>query len=567
MKRINKKIIIFIILIGIITVCRYLLVCDLPVLANAILGADDALMIRQAATIIDGQWLGQYSETTLLKGVAFPLFLAICYFWEIRYISAITILYIIACLTMIFAISKVIRSKIALLCIYILLLFNPIMFSSQIMQRVYRSSIIPPLALFLIACYINLFLLTNSENKFLEKILTVIFSSIALPFLWFAREDSIWIMPFIIFIILASLVSTLVRNKKLNKYFFKTFAMLFIPILVTCLAGNIICLKNYKEYGAYTTNNKYYYNKAISSMKKVKSLEQIDKVTFTREKLNRIAEVTILSEIMENFNPLLDAYAKFDGNQEDNQVQNGWFGFPFREALRATGYYSDVNATNKFFLELHTQIEEALESGKLEKEDKEKYNFEFIKKLIKTIYECTKYVLTYDEIDLDVAHAEPYAEQLSEIYKNYSKITGNKFIYKKDDNINKNEFVVSFVKQDMYLESIKYKNDIINFIIEIYRKITIPLFIIAIMYYIYSSIKLIITIKSKEFYGIQNWAILSGILGAAFTIICGISLETVQNARVISDLYLCGVYPLILAFSLISVYNGGVEIYKKIKCK
>lgn len=563
MRKIDKKTIIFIIIISIITILRYLLVCDLPVLANAILGADDALMIKQAATIIDGQWLGQYSETTLLKGVAFPLFLAICYFLKIRYISAITILYIIACLAMIFVINKFIKSKVALLIIYVLLLFNPIMFSAQIMQRVYRSSIIPPLALFLISCYINLFLITNSGNKNIEKFFTIIGISIALPFLWFAREDSIWIIPFIVFIMLASLISSLIKNKKLNKQFFKTFIFLFIPIVVTFLVGNVISFKNYKEYGAYTTNNKYYYNKAISSMKKVKVIEQVERVTFTREKLNRIAETTILGEIMENFNPLLDAYAKFDGNQTDNQVENGWFGFPFREALRASGHYADVNATNKFFFELHLQIEEALESGKLEKEDKEKYNLEFIQNFVNTIGECTKYVLNYDEIVLDVTDSEPYVEQLSETYKNYSKITRNKFIYMKDDNINKNELVVSFAKQDMYLESIKYKNDIINFIIEIYRKITIPLFIIAIIYYIYSSIKLIITIKSKEFYGVQNWIILSGILGAAFTIICGISLETVQNARVISDLYLCGVYPLILAFSLISVYNVGVEIYKK----
>ena len=89
---------------------------------------------------------------------------------------------------------------------YIVLLFNPIMFSSQIMQRVYRSSIIPSLGLFIIMCYINLYLIRNDTNQKVEKIFTIVGISIALPFLWFCREDSILIIPFIIFIILYSLI-------------------------------------------------------------------------------------------------------------------------------------------------------------------------------------------------------------------------------------------------------------------------------------------------------------------------------------------------------------------------
>lgn len=550
------KKIIFILSISIITILRLVLVYDLPVLANVILGADDALMVKQATTIIDGQWLGTYCGTTLLKGVAFPLFLAICYFMKVNYIVGITILYIIACLTMLFVIRKIIKNEFILFLIYTILLFNPIMFGTEIMQRVYRSSIIPALGLFLIACYTNLFLIRNDGKK-TEKAITIIGISIVLPFLWFAREDSIWIVPYIIFMMFAILVSNF------NKNFFKTFLLLSIPIFATILIGNAISLKNYKEYGAYTTDNKYYYNKLIKSMKKVKTFDDVERVTFTREKLDRIADVTILNNIMDKFNPLLDAYAKFDGNQTDNEVENGWFGFPLRDALSESGYYMDVYTTNKFFNTLHLEIEDALKNGNLEKEDKKLDKIKFTKDMIKTVLRSTKYVLNYDEIILDVRKSIPYMSSFSESFEKYAKITRNKFIYTKDDSINENGIIVSFAKQDSYLDSIQYKNDIINFIIKIYKKITIPLFSLAIIFYIYSTVKLILTIQSKKYYNVEIWIILSGILGAAFTIICGISLETVQNADVISDLYLCGVYPLILAFTLISVYNGCVQIYKR----
>ena len=117
----------------------------------------------------------------------------------------------------------------------------------------------------------------------------------------------------------------------MNKIFFTSMCIFLIPVCITVLVGNLICFKNYKEYGLYTVNNKFYYNKAMDSMKKVKAINKIERVSFTREKLNRIAETTILANIIEIFNPILDGYAKFDGNQLDNEVENGWFGFPLRD--------------------------------------------------------------------------------------------------------------------------------------------------------------------------------------------------------------------------------------------
>lgn len=53
---------------------KQLLVINMPLFAHAGAGHDDRLMINMADSLISGEWLGDYSEKTLVKGLFFPLF-------------------------------------------------------------------------------------------------------------------------------------------------------------------------------------------------------------------------------------------------------------------------------------------------------------------------------------------------------------------------------------------------------------------------------------------------------------------------------------------------------------
>ena len=47
-----------------------------PVVGYAHAGHDDELFLRLAEYIVNGQWLGPYSQFTLMKGCGYPLFIA-----------------------------------------------------------------------------------------------------------------------------------------------------------------------------------------------------------------------------------------------------------------------------------------------------------------------------------------------------------------------------------------------------------------------------------------------------------------------------------------------------------
>ncbi len=69
--------------------------------------------------------------------------------------------------------------------------------------------------------------------------------------------------------------------------------------------------------------------------------------------------------------------------------------------------------------------------------------------------------------------------------------------------------------------------------------------------------------KNKEL--IEEWVVISGVLGAAFTIIVGIAYNNVATAYSIKPLYLCGAYPLIIIFECLSLLIALKEIKSRVE--
>ena len=134
----------------ILLIIKILIVQVQPTTAKYSMIYDDQLMVEQANSIVSGNWLGEYNSKTLTKGVFTPLFIALTYILNIPFLIGKEIFYGIACIVFVLIISKKIKSKIALICIYIIILINPVEYSVQLC-RVYRDGLYTSLILFLLA--------------------------------------------------------------------------------------------------------------------------------------------------------------------------------------------------------------------------------------------------------------------------------------------------------------------------------------------------------------------------------------------------------------------------------
>lgn len=79
---------------------------------------------------------------------------------------------------------------------YLLMLFNPIMASSEVIQRVYRNSITPAQVLLVFGGQFGFYLRYQYGKKFSMK--WAIVTTCGFISLWFSREDTIWVVPFLI---------------------------------------------------------------------------------------------------------------------------------------------------------------------------------------------------------------------------------------------------------------------------------------------------------------------------------------------------------------------------------
>ena len=101
----------YIIAVLLLLLLRQALVSRLPVCINPGLVHDDEWVVTRAASISAGQWMGEYSRNTLIKGVFAPLLMAATKFLGITYLGINTLLYCCACLFFMAAVSPLIKNR------------------------------------------------------------------------------------------------------------------------------------------------------------------------------------------------------------------------------------------------------------------------------------------------------------------------------------------------------------------------------------------------------------------------------------------------------------------------
>ena len=122
------------------------------------------------------------------------MFLCLAKLSGIGYGNAFTLIYICACLFFTYSLKKIIKDKGMLVFILIILLFNPISYSSDLFQRLYRNSLSYVELLFFLGVIINI--ITSKKNN----ILNFIFLGIIMSIMIITKEDNIWTKIILVFV-------------------------------------------------------------------------------------------------------------------------------------------------------------------------------------------------------------------------------------------------------------------------------------------------------------------------------------------------------------------------------
>ena len=370
LKRHEKSIIVTILALA--TVFRVLLALNTPINIWPEQVYDDNLMQEYALNIRGGNWLGEYNQLTLTKGITFSVFMAVCNFLLIPYNLGLVLLWILA----VFVVCQAFKPKFGVksrALLYILLLFAPCMFTTLISQRLYRNALLPAGTLLIFGSFIGLYLRRNKNIKTL--IPWSISAAVSLASYWFIKEDSIWVLPFIVVISILCLIFWVRKwfilrklKKEAKELLWPKFLLLFAPYIFLIVVSVAYSFINYQSYGVFTTSDKSSGNFA----KMIKSMMIIDDP-------NRQGTDVWITKNM--FEKIYDNSPTFENLKEEVSEIKSWTNdsgeslgdlviWKIRLAMSNKGYYKDAKQADDFSKKVADELSDAFNDGRLTKDSK-----------------------------------------------------------------------------------------------------------------------------------------------------------------------------------------------------
>jgi len=337
---------------------------DTPLSILAYLGLDDALFMKLGRHLANGEWLGPYDQTTLVKGPGYPLFLALNHWLGIS-ISLSTALFHCASITLfVAAVRKLVRSDVLSGLLLLMLLWHPLSLSGDVL-RVFRDNIYyAQVLLFLALLYYALFSGVSDRAK------SILAGSagLALGWLWLTREEGIWIVPGVAFVLLAA--GYRAHRRGSIRRFGALILTLFAVFASTQIALRVVNQWNYGSLVAVDSKGGNF-TAAMKAIASVRSGGIVPYVTITRAARAQVYAASPTFALMQGYFESGDGigWARISCNSgvtPCGEIDAGHFLYALRDAAKSLGYYATPGTASAFFKRLAREIRRACAQGELQ---------------------------------------------------------------------------------------------------------------------------------------------------------------------------------------------------------
>lgn len=509
-------------ILTIIAVCllRFLFTYKLPSFYLFRMNNDDDLYVKLTYSLVKGNYLGNYSVNTLVKGPVFAFVMFFSVIYKFGFSSVLTVLYTLSCLYFLYSLKNIVKEKKYLIIIFIILMFNPVTYSSDLFQRLYRNSISITELLFFIGSVIRV--LTFKNKKILNNILLGVFISL----MFLTREDNIWVYPILIFLVGYSIF----KERKI-----KAFIISIIPIIILYGSLNLVSLINYKHYGVYTYNElqKSEFHNTYKKILQIKDDVKIHMVSIPKTTLYKLAENTkTFNFTKDELDYFYSQYCYYEYESTKGEIYNGNIIWHLRNMIYKKKQFKSGKESEEYFKKLGEEIDELFENGTFEKE--------FV---MPSTYMAVPTKEDFKMLPGKILEAITYTST----YKNIKTLTKTDEYYY-DKNINAYYFEI----EDYHDTANIVKDNPIQYEIIriIYEILTIVLSLVSLFIY-FKNIK-----KFDSISIISHLLIISYML-----IIGGVAYTHISSFNAIRPLYLGNVYIIQTIFVLLNIYR--IKDYKK----
>ncbi|MFM9926049.1 hypothetical protein VLK31_23870 [Variovorax sp. H27-G14] len=355
-----------------------------PVYAIGPATFDDALFVRTARHLADGQWLGPYDNLTLAKGMFYSLFINVSSTLGVGLKMGEHLVYLMVALFAAMAVGQRARSRPLAVVLFTALALNPVLWHPEL-ARVIREG------LYLSLSFATLLLFYALQAPIaglrLSRMRALAMSTAAgltLGAFWMTREEGIWIVPALVVIVALGMLGQLQRSAEAQGRFVRfpttdvrSLLRLLLPAAgAVMVAGAVVAAVkacNFAEYGVSVSTEfqENGFKRAYGALARIHQDAPRRYVVFPADAR---ARAYAASPTASELKPFLDGD---NGNMwrqvgctqlavtECPEILSGWFMWAFRDAVSLAGHYRTAPEAAAFYERLADEVNAACDAGRI----------------------------------------------------------------------------------------------------------------------------------------------------------------------------------------------------------
>jgi hypothetical protein len=357
---------------------RLALVAGRPMVFMTGLIDDDELFVQLAQKIEHGNWLGHYSQLTLMKGPGLSILIAALRFIGIGYEFTTQLMWCGACLLLLHALTRLARNALqcwVLFLVAVAVLFHPVALDAMnaSVKREAPLYMIQTLAIFSGA------LLTVFAGNLRSRFRWGLFTGLMLGWHWITREEGIWIVPSMAMFLAWIFVAVLREQNCINLRSLRLSALaqavaaVAIPILAACFVNYSICTINYFRYKLFCVVEFKVpdFLAAYGALARITPPQRIHYVPVTTAARRMAYQV---SPTFRQLQPLLEGPLRttwsmcssfYLPHDHMSEMGGGHFMWALRDAVMDTSNAQNAAQAMQMYRKIGQEINDAIDTGKI----------------------------------------------------------------------------------------------------------------------------------------------------------------------------------------------------------
>ena len=348
---------------------------------------DDLLGVRLSSSIFQGDWLGSWTQDTLVKPPGYSIFLAICHWFDVNPILLMYSLYVITSIVAIqflgnsYLYSQNSKRYFKFIGSFFLI-FNPLVFSNDF-SRIYRTALetlLSFIAILFLSGVLNRFSLASRLTKKayvfrIEKTrnvwLLLIGFGLVMGFAKITRGESDWFffagvafmcLMFVLFFWKKQKTTFLLRN---------SFLVVITSVFSFLIPVVLVSVMNQNTYGKFEVENYFTgnFSEALNLWAGVESeAERVNGVTINAQKRTLVYAISPTAKSLEEYLelPANTGYRMYNCQATGICDESGsWFPWEIRDAAIKTGVIQNEIDFQDFFGSIAKEIKMGCRSGKI----------------------------------------------------------------------------------------------------------------------------------------------------------------------------------------------------------